>query len=73
MDRAQAASAIDALTRATSAWSGQKVDTLSVSVGCVFAEDLPGASIEGLVREADMEMYDQKKEYYLLTGRDRRR
>ncbi len=60
------------LKKKTSEWSGQKVDELSLSVGYAIAEEYKEFSIEELVKEADKGMYEQKKEYYRMSDRDRR-
>lgn len=46
------------------AWSGTKVETLSISSGCAFAGDHPDFSVEQLVQAADLAMYARKQEYY---------
>lgn len=73
MTRAQSREVLEALTAETSAWSGVKVKQLSLSVGWALASEYPDLSVEELVKEADRAMYEQKKEYYCLNGRDRRR
>ena len=72
MTREQTADILDNLKQITENWSGEKVGELSLSVGCVRAQDYEGLSIEMLVAEADRAMYEQKKAYYEVTGRDRR-
>lgn len=57
----------------TMVWSGKKADNLSLSVGYALAEEQTGCSAEELVKLADQRMYEQKKEYYRISGRDRRR
>lgn len=72
MTKEQTKTALIDLKQTTQAWSGKKVNQLSVSVGCILAKDYEGFSIEDLVKEADKSMYQQKKAYYQATGRDRR-
>lgn len=61
------------LKQETEKWSGKKVDKVSLSVGYAVAEEYGELSIEELVKEADKSMYEQKKEYYRISGRDSRR
>ena len=60
------------LKQKTDSWSGEKVKKLSLSAGYALALEQEGGSIEELVREADKEMYEKKKQYYQEIGRDRR-
>lgn len=53
-------------------WSGEDIDSLSVSVGYALAKEHEGLSIRKLVEEADKAMYEQKKAYYQISGHDRR-
>ena len=46
------------------AWSGTKVETLSMSSGCTSASDHPDFSVERLTQAADLSMYARKQEYY---------
>lgn len=73
MTREQVEEALLELKHETEKWSGTKVDKLSLSVGCAFAEEYKEISVEELVKEADKGMYEQKKEYYRISGRERRR
>lgn len=76
MTREQAAAALAALAERTGSWSGEKVQSLSVSAGCALARDFAGYSVEELIKEADRKMYAQKMAYYQTTGsayRDSRR
>lgn len=52
------------LRRIVDSWSGKRVQSLSLSVGSALAIDYPDATIEKLVRQADMAMYKEKQEYY---------
>ena len=56
----------------TEQWTGEKGNKLSMSIGYVFADEYKGFSIEELVKEADREMYREKKKYYCVSERDRR-
>lgn len=60
------------LKHETEKWSGETVDQVSLSVGYARAEEYKGFTVEELVKEADKGMYEQKKEYYRITGRERR-
>ena len=60
------------LRQKTDSWTGEKVKELSLSAGYALASEHEGLSIEELVKEADKEMYEQKKAYYQKIGRDRR-
>ena len=73
MTRKHVESALLELERKTSEWSGKKVDKLSMSVGYALAKEFKASSIEELVKEADKGMYEQKQEYYRLSGRNRRK
>lgn len=46
---------------------------LSVSYGIVKASDYPNEDVDFLVKRADREMYEFKRKYYEMTGRDRRK
>lgn len=54
-------------------WSGNLVDSLSISYGYVSALDYPLLSVRDLASEADKRMYESKTEYYQKKGIDRRR
>ena len=56
----------------TNRWHGEYVYELSLSVGFALSAQHPDASVEELVREADMQMYAAKDEYYLKAGKKRR-
>lgn len=64
MSREEADKALIELNDATSRWSGQKVKKLSVSAGYALSCDHSGLGIEQLTKEADKEMYKQKKIYH---------
>ena len=64
MTQAQAQEILAALQWIAAAWSGTKVETLSISSGCAFAGDHPDFSVEQLVQAADLAMYARKQEYY---------
>lgn len=54
------------------AWRGKKVDSLSVSLGCVFRDEVKNGNIHEMVKLADERMYKNKAEYYQKKGIDRR-
>lgn len=64
MKKIEAQIIIEELGRIVKEWSGDKVKSLSISVGCAFASNYPEYSIEDLTKEADRAMYVQKQEYY---------
>ena len=72
MTREQADAALGELARVCSAWTGEKVEKLSISAGYALAREHAGVGVEELVKEADKMMYEQKKAYYLRSGHDRR-
>ena len=72
MKKEQAKATVLALKNEAAAWSGEEIDSLSVSVGYALAEEHEGLSIRMLVEEADKAMYEQKKAYYQISGHDRR-
>lgn len=72
MTKKQVESALLELEHETEQWSGTKVDKVSMSVGYALAKEYKGYSIEELVKEADKGMYEQKKEYYRISGRKHR-
>ena len=69
----QCRAAVADLKHKTDSWAGKKGNRLSLSVGYALAQEHEGLSVEKLVREADGEMYEQKKAYYQKIGRDRRK
>lgn len=73
MIQKQVEEALLELKQKTEKWCGAKIDKVSLSVGYAFAEEYKEISIEELVKEADKAMYEQKKEYYRMSGRERRR
>ena len=64
MTQVQAQEILVALQRIAAAWSGTKVEILSISSGCAFASDHPDFSVEQLTQAADQVMYARKQEYY---------
>ena len=57
----------------TSSWHGRQVDELAVSCGYAGAEEFPSENISELSAIADERMYAAKEEYYLSSGKDRRK
>ncbi len=72
MSEVQILSSLTALKQKAVHWHGKKVSQLSLSVGYALSKDYHGLSTEELVKKADQGMYEQKKEYYRVCGRDRR-
>ena len=64
MSQPQAQQILEELHRIVAAWSGKRVQELSISAGCAFASDHPEFSVERLTKEADLAMYARKQEYY---------
>ena len=58
--------------QAVLAWSGNKVERLSVSYGYASAHEFPNENIADLTRISDKRMYDDKAAYYEREGIDRR-
>lgn len=51
-------------------WKGQIVEGVSISYGVATAQD--GPDIDAVLRVADQKMYEYKRNYYTVAGRDRR-
>lgn len=68
MKKKQVESALLELKHETEKWSGTKDDKVSMSVGYAIAKEYTEFSIKELVKEADKKMYEQKKEYYRISG-----
>ena len=73
MDAIRAEVALSRLKREARNWSGKLAKELRLAAGFALAADHPGLSVEKLVSEADLAMYNAKAEYYRQNGRDRRR
>ncbi|MGN0701845.1 MAG: GGDEF domain-containing protein [Lentihominibacter sp.] len=73
MPEAEVRSSIIKLKDRTARWSGKLAPSLSLSVGCALTKDYRELSVAELVKTADSEMYQQKKEYYEAAGNNRRR
>ena len=52
-------------------WRGQIVEGISISYGVATAQD--GPDIDAVLKMADRKMYEYKRNYYTVAGRDRRR
>lgn len=57
----------------TKNWVGDKIKGLTISLGWVSSSDYPGMSFDELERKADEIMYQNKTNYYLTTGIERRK
>ena len=73
LTKEEAVQSIADLKQMTKSWTGEKVKTLGISVGYVFASDAPGLNAEHLFKLADEAMYVEKKAFYESHGLDRRR
>ena len=56
----------------TSSWRGHQVGPISTARGVVRCEDYPDLDFVDLIDMADRRMYEDKKQYYLKTGKPRR-
>ena len=61
------------LDKAFNEWSGEEVKELSVSCGYAVYREHPSESLSGLSKIADELMYNAKEQYYVSSGKDRRR
>jgi diguanylate cyclase (GGDEF)-like protein len=73
MNQEEADKALLLLKLETDQWHGEKVKSLSVSVGYALAEDYDNITAEMLVMESDKAMYEAKAAYYQSEGKDRRK
>lgn len=62
----------EALDRDMGAWHGKSVGHLSFSYGFARGIDHPDSTVDELLLLADRAMYDKKKDYYSVSGRNRR-
>lgn len=53
-------------------WSGDKIETISISCGYVFSKESEWASLKEIAHVADIRMYEDKARYYKNSGVDRR-
>ena len=63
---------LSALEHELNHWSGEKVKELHLAVGYAVASDYDHISVEKLVSEADLAMYEAKTAYYKSIGKERR-
>lgn len=56
-----------------SEWKGKLVESLSVSIGHVIADEFPDSSLDELIQETDKRMYVDKDIFYKNSGLERRR
>lgn len=61
------------LAEVVAAWSGTKVESLSMSYGFASAREFPDETPEGLAKIADERMYEDKDRYYASKGLTRRK
>lgn len=64
---------ITAFEQLISNWSGNMVNSLSISYGIASVKDYPNLTVRELASEADKRMYEAKAEYYRQSGIDRRK
>ena len=65
--------ALDRLEEKVAAWSGEKVDSLSVSIGCATSREFPSETIGEISRISDERMYAAKEAHYRATDTQRGR
>ncbi len=61
------------LRREFADWKGKRVTSLSVALGSRISDEDSGKNLLQMGILADQRLYDEKEEYYKVTGRDRRR
>ena len=63
---------LNTLKNTFDSWSGEIVKSLSVSVGTATNIEDKNLSLEDMVAVADKQMYSEKNDYYVKTGKERR-
>lgn len=53
-------------------WQGELVQGVSISIGCASAAEYPDMTLDGLLHQADRNMYADKANYYKTSGMERR-
>lgn len=53
-------------------WSGERLESISVSYGCVSSKEREWESMKEVANVADVKMYEEKAMYYKKNGIDRR-
>lgn len=72
VSRAELEKYLKRLQNEIEAWTGERIDNLSIAYGYVRWEDHADMTVEELVSLADQMMYEDKKDFYLKTGFTRR-
>ncbi len=72
MDEEEFKKVQESFSETVSAWTGFIVKELSISEGVVSKKEFPGMDMMELAKAADRHMYENKKQHYLSTGKDRR-
>lgn len=72
-DAEELRNAFSRLRRKLKKWQGTLVGNISLSIGTVGATELPGMSINELIREAERRMYVEKNRFYSHSQFDRRK
>lgn len=72
LDSGKIQSVLDDFEETTASWSGNLVDSLTVSYGYVAREEEPSMSIEEIAVLADKRMYEAKSRHYQKSGKDRK-
>lgn len=70
--RKDAVESVGILKEKTSAWCGELIRDMNISVGYASHRDHPEISLEELAKAADKEMYANKSAFYISSGFDRR-
>lgn len=73
MDHREAERSLADLQERANHWHGKTVQALSLAAGFALAAEHDGLTVEKLVGESDLVMYEAKAAYYRQSGRDRRR
>lgn len=63
---------LEDLEQRMTAWKGQLVPSMSLSVGCVAGREFPNETMSRIAKIADERMYLFKAKYYFQKGIDRR-
>ena len=64
MEKAQALETLEKLKQNAAHWRGELVGDLYLAAGFVCAADYPDLTVEKMIVEADMAMYDEKDAFY---------
>jgi GGDEF domain-containing protein len=71
-DKISDGSLLQELKREFSNWKGRKCGALYVAVGYCYSDEKAAMTIREMVSIADQRLYEEKKHFYEINGRDRR-